>query len=79
MINDMINVMRNDMIWYEEDASEVVLNDNENGKVLGPHAFLFAHASGVLVKEWVIEWLMRRLYYEEQECSIYIPIIQKYI
>ena len=26
------------MIWYVHNASGVVLKDNENGKVLGPHA-----------------------------------------
>ena len=26
------------MIWYVQNASGVVLNDNENGKMLGPHA-----------------------------------------
>ena len=30
----------------KEDASGVVLNDKENGKMLGPHALLYAHASG---------------------------------
>ena len=30
-----------------EDASGVVLYDNENGKMLGPHALLYAHASGI--------------------------------
>ena len=34
------------MIWYVWNASEVVLNDNENGKMLGPHALLCAQALG---------------------------------
>ena len=25
-------------IWYVQNAKTVVLNDNENGKILGPHA-----------------------------------------
>ena len=27
-----------EMIWYVQNAKRVVLNDNENGKMLGPHA-----------------------------------------
>ena len=27
-----------EMIWYVQNASKVVLNDNENGTMLGPHA-----------------------------------------
>ena len=34
------------MIRYVRNASRVVLNDNENGKRLGPHALLCAHALG---------------------------------
>ena len=34
------------MISYEQDASGVVLNYNENKKMLEPHALLWAHASG---------------------------------
>ena len=30
----------------KEDASGVVLNNNENGKMLGPHALLCVHALG---------------------------------
>ena len=30
----------------KEDAIGVVLNDNENGKMLGSHVFLCAHALG---------------------------------
>ena len=33
----------------KEDASGVVVYDNENGKMLGPHALLCAHASGILL------------------------------
>ena len=36
MINDMRNNMKNDMICMK--LSGVVLKDNENGKILGPHA-----------------------------------------
>ena len=32
--------------WYDMYASCVVLNDNENRKMLGPHALLYAHALG---------------------------------
>ena len=44
-MQDMINDMTK---WYDtkEDTSGVVLFDNENGKMLGPHALLCAHASG---------------------------------
>ena len=42
-MQDTINDMINDMKEY---ASEVVLNDNENGKMLGPNALLCAHVSG---------------------------------
>ena len=31
----------------KENASEVVVYDNENGKMLGPHALLCAHAQGI--------------------------------
>ena len=41
----MIKVLRNDMIWYEQDVSGVLLNYNENGKMLGPHKLFCAHAS----------------------------------
>ena len=31
-------------IWYVQNASGVVLNDNENGKMLAPHALcVFMH------------------------------------
>ena len=47
-MKDMINNMRNDtsddMICTER--SGVVLNNNENGKILGPHALLCAHTLG---------------------------------
>ena len=35
--------------WYDmkEDASGVVVYDNENEKMLGPHALLCVHASGI--------------------------------
>ena len=33
-------------IWYVRNASGVVLNDNTNGKMLGPHASLCAYALG---------------------------------
>ena len=33
------------MIWYEEDASGIVLNDNENEKMLGPHALLYTYST----------------------------------
>ena len=52
MINDMINYMRNDMgndmkmIWYEQNTSGVVWNDNENGKMLEAHALLCVHTVG---------------------------------
>ena len=49
MINYMINDMRNDMTkWYDmkEDTSGVILNDNENGKMVGPRILLYAHALG---------------------------------
>ena len=42
-MKDMINDMKNDM---KGNASWVALNDNENEKMLGPHALLCAHASG---------------------------------
>ena len=42
MMNDIWNDMKNDMIWkmiwYVHNASKVVLKDNENEKVLEPHA-----------------------------------------
>ena len=31
-------------IWYVQNASRVVLKDNENGKILGPPALMCAHA-----------------------------------
>ena len=34
------------MIWDVRNASGVVLNDNENEKMLGLHALLCAHALG---------------------------------
>ena len=34
------------MIWYVHNASGVVLKDNENGKVLGPHALCVLIAFG---------------------------------
>ena len=37
-----------EMISYEQDTSSVLLNDNENGKMLGPHVLgilLFLHDS----------------------------------
>ena len=36
------------MIWYVHNASRVVLKDNENGKVLGPHALcVLMHLVGI--------------------------------
>ena len=36
------------MIWYVHNASGVVLKDNENGKVLGPHAScVLMHLGGI--------------------------------
>ena len=34
------------MIWYVHNANGVVLNDNENEKMLGLHALLCVHALG---------------------------------
>ena len=57
MICDMIDIQMTN--WHEiqpwnthgrydmkEDSSGVVVYDNENGKVLGPHALLCVHALG---------------------------------
>ena len=37
-------IWQNDMIWRK--MCWVALNDNENEKMLGPHALLCAHAIG---------------------------------
>jgi len=42
----MICEMIWETVWYVWNASGVELNDNENGKMLGPHALLCAHALG---------------------------------
>ena len=49
MINDMINDIRNDMknSMILRNARGVVLNDNENEKMLGPHTLLCDHALGI--------------------------------
>ena len=41
------------MVWFVQNTSGVVLNDNENGKILGPHALLGGHALGdTLYPSW---------------------------
>ena len=40
LINDMWNDMKN--IWYVRNAGRVILNDNKNEKMLGPHILLCA-------------------------------------
>ena len=59
-----------EMIWYEEDASGVVLNDNENEKNLGPHALLCSHALGdTPTSSWQYECVL----YEAREWSLGLP------
>ena len=44
------------MIWYVWNTSGVVLNDNENGKMLGPHVLVCAHALGDTPLPFTLVW-----------------------
>ena len=46
------------MIDMQNDGLvEVVLYDNENGKMLGPHVLFCAHASGDTPSPFTIVWM----------------------
>ena len=54
----------------KEDASVVVVHDNENGKMWGPHSLLCVHASGDTPSPFTI---VQSVHYEAEKWSLCLP------